>query len=376
MLRILRNRYYTGWIHYNDVAYKGAHRPLIDEATFERVQALLTARNLNKDKSHRRPHHLKGFLACARCGRRFGITVVTKSQPRRTYAYFYCLSRQVDPTSCPQGFVAIGDIEDAVATYWATVRIPTERILALRQAILDNFRGKQEHGGVEIARQQRHIRELEQRRKKAKAAYYDGVIDLADFKAEQEYIRQGIQAAEAIIAEWSVKIDSITRALDNAFALVENPQMLYSALPERLKGMLMQAVFAKVWVLDAAVVGSELAEPYADLLTLEARLALAEQQDESDGTTDANEEVTHYRTRETASLLLRDWGPSWERPYAERPHGRLPIDKQNPDLRRAQGLNMQHLVHQAEKSLHQINNEIARWMQILEVPYHRYLLTR
>jgi site-specific DNA recombinase len=368
MLRIPRNRYYTGWLHYDGVAYKGTHRVLIDDVTFERVQALLTARNLNKDKSHKRPHHLKGFLACARCGRRFGITVVTKQQPQRTYAYFYCLSRQMDPNSCPQEFIAVGDIEDAVAAYWATVRIPTERILALRQAILDNFKGQHEQGQAEIAWQRRRISELEQRRKKAKAAYYDSVIDLAEFKAEQEYIRQGIQAEEAIIAQWSVEVDSITRALDNAFMLIENPQVLYNALPERLKGMLMQAVFAKLWVLDTAVVGSELTEPYADLLTLEARLALAEQREVSDGTTSADEEVTHYRTREAASLLLRDWGPSWERPHAERPHGRLPIDKQNPGRRKAQGLNMQHLVRVTG---HQSNSELIEWLRA-----HPYLKNR
>lgn len=43
---------------------------------------------------------------------------------------------------------------------------------------------------------------LEHRLKKAKAAYYADALQLDEFKKEQEAIRGGIKAAEAIIAEW------------------------------------------------------------------------------------------------------------------------------------------------------------------------------
>src|SRR5690242_10674315 len=345
MQRILRNRYYTGWLRYNGVEYQGTHPPLIDEATFTRVQALLTARNLNKDKGRKRPHHLKGFLFCARCGRRFGITVRSKPHSRRTYAYFYCLGRQVDPSRCPQGHIPLGDIEDAVRAYWANVHIPAERIRVLRQAILADFTGKHDQGKAEIERQKRRIIELEQRRQKAKAAYYANALELNDFKAEQEAIRQGIQAAEATIARWSVELESIREALDTVCALVESPQALYDALPEGLKVLLMQAIFEKLWVLDMSIVGSELTETFADLLCLDARLALVEQRQQTrDGTADANKDASYYRTRESVSMLLRGWSSSWDRPYVERPQGPLPVDKQSPGQRKAQGSNMQHLV--------------------------------
>lgn len=91
--RILRNAYYVGRVTYNGVEYPGDHAAIVDEALFDRVQALLTARNLCKDKSKARPHHLKGNIFCARCGRRLGITAPT-NQRGQTYAYFYCLGRQ------------------------------------------------------------------------------------------------------------------------------------------------------------------------------------------------------------------------------------------------------------------------------------------
>jgi DNA invertase Pin-like site-specific DNA recombinase len=165
MQRILRNRYYAGYIVYSGVEYQGEHEPLIDEPTFDRVQALLTARNLNKDKSKKRPHHLKGSIFCARCGRRFGITAPTK-RSGVTYPYFYCLGHQKDKNGCPQGYVPIGDIEDAVRDYWRFVRIPAERIQALRQVIVESFAGKHEQGQAEIDKARRRIIKLEQERKK------------------------------------------------------------------------------------------------------------------------------------------------------------------------------------------------------------------
>jgi len=123
----------------------------------------------------------------------------------------------------------------------------------------------------------------------------------------------------------------------------------------------MQAVFEKLWVLETTIVGGELTETFADLLTLDAQLALAEQQlAAQDGPNETGQEVPHYRRREAVSTFLRDWKPSWERTYAERPCGTLPIDQQNSGHSRTQGLNMQHLVRVTG---HKLNPELLRWLR-------------
>ncbi|WIG58344.1 MAG: hypothetical protein OJF49_001090 [Ktedonobacterales bacterium] len=358
MQRLLRNRYYAGWVWFSGVAYQGAHPPLIDEATFNRVQALLDARAQNKDKSKKRPHHLKGVLYCARCGRRLGITVAKNRRIGRAYPYFFCLGRQVDKNRCPQGYISVADVVRAVRTQWARVRIPEARRHALRAAILENFAGKHEQGAVEIEQQQRRIVALEQRRQKAKAAYYAGVLDLDEFKAEQATFRQGIQAADAIIAQWSVELESITQALDTALVLTESPQVLYDALPEGLKLLLVQTVFEKLWVLDTAVAGCELTEPFAELLTLDAQLAFAEQR--KPATAVGGEDDMYYRLRQSTLNLLDTLAETRERPYAERPRGPLPIDKQNPGRQRVQGSNIHHLVGLTRLNL---NPQLSRYLQ-------------
>jgi site-specific DNA recombinase len=318
MQRLLRNRYYTGWVRFGGVDYKGEHPRLIDESTFERVQALLTARNTNKDKSRKRPHHLKGCLFCAHCGRRLGITVATKTRTGSPYAYFYCLGRQRDKESCSQGYIPLSEIEHAVRSYWANVRLSAARSQSLRRVILSEFAGKHEQGQSEIEKQKRRIVELEQRRRKAKAAYYADVLELREFKAEQEAIKRGVKAAQDIIATWSVELESITQSLDDALRLLEDPQGLYESFPEGLKLLLVQTVFEKIWILDTSVVGCDLTAPFAELLTLEAKLTIDEK----------GSEATYYRRRETI-LSLSHLGNSWERPSIERPHGALAIDEKD-----------------------------------------------
>ncbi len=332
MQRLLRNRYYAGWVRFGGVEYRGDHPPLIDESTFARVQALLTARNTNKDKSRKRPHHLKGCLFCARCGRRLGITVATKTHTGSPYAYFYCLGRQREKESCSQGYIPLAEVEHAVRAYWANVRLSATRSRSLRQVILQDFAGKHEQGQAEIEQQKRRIIELEQRRKKAKAAYYADALELREFKAEQEAISHGLKAAQDIITTWSVELTSITQALDDALHLLRDPQQLYDSVPEGLKLLLVQTVFEKLWILDAAVVGCELTEPFAELLTLEAQLALQEHEGEA----------TYYRRRETIASLNHLSG-SWERPFIERPRGVLAIDDKNSDLHRSRSSNIAHL---------------------------------
>jgi site-specific DNA recombinase len=311
--RILRNRYYAGWVTYNGVEYKGEHTPLVDEPTFERVQALLTARNLNKDKSKKRPHHLKGNLFCGRCGRRFGITAPT-NRHGTTYAYFYCLGHQKDKNGCPQAYVPVGVVEEAVADYWRQVHIPTDRIQALRQLVISDFAGKHAEGQQEIERQEARIKTAERQQKKNKDAYYADAIGLEEFKADQARFRAEIVAAQNAIDARSVELDGITRSLDEALLLVEDPVRLYQEMPEGMKLLLTQAVFEKLWIVDEGVSGADLTSTFGELLTMEARIAWNEQRED--------EPDTYHRTE--PSLIGQ--GTSWARLQAERPYGPIPMD--------------------------------------------------
>jgi site-specific DNA recombinase len=349
--RILRNPYYTGVVTYNGVQYDGEQDKLVDPETFETVQALLTARNLNKDKRRKHPHPLKGNLFCARCGRRMGIVAPT-NRYGTTYPYFYCLGRQADTASCDQPYVSVAELEQAVADYFRRVRLPKARLETLRQQILASFAGKHADGEAEITKQRARIQRLSQRAKKNKEAYFADALSLEDFKTEQDRVNGEIASAEKTIAKLTVTLDSIERSLDQALSVLRDPYKLFTEAPDGLRLMLVQAVFDKLWVMDTEVVGSELTATYQELLTVEARLTLDAQEQAVQSAADALsldiEAPTYYRHR-----TVLNGGDSDEdglsalagRLWVERPNGALPLDSKNPASPAVmRGSNIEHLV--------------------------------
>jgi site-specific DNA recombinase len=224
--RILHNPYYKGVITYSGVEYDGGHDKLVGADTFDTVQALLTARNLNKDKRRKHPHPLKGNLFCARCGRRMGISAPT-NRYGTTYPYFYCLGRQKDTSSCDQPYVSVTELEQAVADYFRRVRLPEARLEALRQEILASFAGKHADGEAEITKQKARIQRLTQRAKKNKKAYFADALSLEDFKAEQDRTSGEITSAEKTITKLTVTLESIEHSLDQALSVLRNPQTVH-----------------------------------------------------------------------------------------------------------------------------------------------------
>jgi site-specific DNA recombinase len=344
MHRILHNRYYLGIVTYGGVEYPGEHEALIDQATWDTVDAILTARNLNKDKTKSRPHHLKGAIFCARCGRRFGITVPTKPRTGKTYPYFYCLGRQKDKNSCPQGYVPVSAIEQAVADYWHTIKLPKDRIEALKTAVMADFEGRHAQGEQEVTRQRTRLARLDHERTKAKSAYYDDALTLDEFKLEQDRIAREVGAAKTAIAHWTIELDAMRRALDEAMSLLKDPYRLYTEAPEGINLMLIQALCEKIWILDTQVAGIDLTQPYAELLTVEAQLALAETETGDADDQDQKEVRVYHRRARVLSRLQRSHHGPWPSLHIERPHGPLPRENQNRAFTRRHGSDLLHLV--------------------------------
>jgi len=93
---LLSNKAYAGVVEWEGVEYPGLHQPLVDTATFHRVQDLLAARAARGTRERRHNHYLKGVLFCGVCGRGLSIQL-----SKGRYEYFYCLGRKNrNPTGC------------------------------------------------------------------------------------------------------------------------------------------------------------------------------------------------------------------------------------------------------------------------------------
>lgn len=123
LARMLRDRYYLGYVTYRGEELPGRHPPLIDQHLFDRVQTVLNARTTSGERRRVHHHYLKGTLYCGRC-HQAGITgrmIIQHTVTRRgdEYTYFFCRNRQQG--NCPAPYVNVAVAEHAVERYYTAV---------------------------------------------------------------------------------------------------------------------------------------------------------------------------------------------------------------------------------------------------------------
>ena len=95
---LLRHPFYKGLVRYKGLEYPGRHEAIVDQATWQKVQDVLSAKDRSGEKTREHPHYLKGSLYC-HCGFRM---IISHSRGRHgtVYPYFCCLGRHGKHNNC------------------------------------------------------------------------------------------------------------------------------------------------------------------------------------------------------------------------------------------------------------------------------------
>jgi DNA invertase Pin-like site-specific DNA recombinase len=163
---ILSNPAYLGVVEWGGVRYPGQHDPLVDPATFQKVQDLLAARAARGTRERKHPHYLKGLLHCAVCGRRLSVQL-----SKGRYLYFYCLGQKIDgPTLCREPYTPADRLEDQVGKLYQRVQLPQQVVDRHRRTAKRDRRADQRHA-AERELQTRRMAGIADRRRKLLDAY-------------------------------------------------------------------------------------------------------------------------------------------------------------------------------------------------------------
>jgi hypothetical protein len=123
-------------------------------------------------------------------------------------------------------------------------------------------------------------------------------------------------------------------SLDAALSLMIDPYRLFTEAPDKLRLLLTQAIFDKLWIMGPDIAGAELTDTYHELLAVEARLAEQTNQQVQRATNDlAVTAAPHTYHRRRLAATSRTNGPDGAQGAwlgIERPSGPLPIDNQTP----------------------------------------------
>ena len=242
---LLRNPYYKGVISFQGVEYAGAHEPLVDAATWQTVQDILTA-HANGEQQRMHNHHLKSTIICGLCGARLLVQHAT-SRASGTYHYFVC-ARRHRVHDCTFKAVLIDEVEARVAELYQQIRLSSDDRREIERYLRVEFAHIQANRQQDIQRLTTRQQQLEDQRHKLLEAHYEGAIPLDLLKKEQDQLTSSILSIQRELDGYTADAALVEQHLTQALDLLEDCHRLYLAVPDRLKKLLNQVFFERILV--------------------------------------------------------------------------------------------------------------------------------
>ncbi len=259
--KLLRNLYFLGQVPYGGKVYEGRHEPLVDEATFEQVQELLTAKRVSGERPWRHFHYLRGSIYCGECGRRL---IYNRAKGKGgLYEYFVCGGRQHG--NCKQRAHRVQAVEAAVEQHYGAKELTDQERDKLRSAVTGHIESATVLAGEKVAQAEIALTRLDQEERKLLQAHYADQVSEALFSEEQSRIRRERVAAEKHIDSLSVEHDQVLKALDLALAMTDDIQAAYVQAGPQERRLLNQGLFERLEIDGERVVDDQDAEPFDQL---------------------------------------------------------------------------------------------------------------
>jgi DNA invertase Pin-like site-specific DNA recombinase len=231
---ILKNPVYRGFVKLNDQLLPGSHPALIDEATWNKVRAIVTHNVTRHGSALRRSWSTGGGMLteiayCEHCNGRMTYQPSTSKSGRR-YGYYRCGGN--DRLTCKASGVRTDIVEAQMLDVMRRLALPPE----WRAEIIAQAEASLHPNGAEAEERTK----LEARKKRLARLYTDGLLTEAEYAEEVRTIQELMATLESpFVDELDVR--------GAAAYLADLPALLAaSPIPEQ-RGIL-RGVFDRVWV--------------------------------------------------------------------------------------------------------------------------------
>lgn len=254
-----------GFVTCKGVEYKGRHQPLISEELYDRVQRVFEVRSGSGTRERTHNHYLKGLFWCARCKQRFIVQRTKARNGDGHYVYLFCIGRQKG--RCDQPYIPVEVLEEAVVRFYGDMFTATPEWLALVRGGLDEAL-KADRGLSNDLREQ-YAKRLEALDRKE--SY---LLDLAaeegwpkdKLRKKIEVIRAERRDIQNTVEVADQRVDLSRRIMYDALALLDKPQEAYERGNERVRALLNNAFFSKLYIDGGKITEHALKEPFDKLL--------------------------------------------------------------------------------------------------------------
>jgi site-specific DNA recombinase len=244
---LLHNPYYMGIVAWNGQRYPGKHHKLVDEDTFNRVQALLAGARIGGERPQKHEHYLRGTIVCDECLGRL-LYGRHRGNGGRQYEYFCCNNRTARrrKIQCSSGHHAVPTVEDHVEELYRTVRIPAKVQEQIRQELRAELTDRVGLIEREAERHERTLKQIEAKQEKLVQLYYKDLVTEDVFEREQDRLKIERRAAKRLRSTAIAQLDEVQEALDLALSRVNRPYEVYREGTALERRVMNNAIFERI----------------------------------------------------------------------------------------------------------------------------------
>ncbi len=270
--RMLRDRYYIGYVTYKGEEYAGRHEPLVDVELFDRVQAIADSRSTADERRRKHHHYLKGSLLCGDCHRTRSVDsrmIIQKSTNRHgtEYMYFFCIANQTG--GCRTPHINVVRLEEAVEAHYATVGFTPAFIEEVRAHLEQTTAEQQEATRLLHDQLRKQLQEVDVAEDNLLALASDAEINRDKIREQLRNLQARRRRLTSRLEHTEEDLSGAARLVEAALRLLENPQALYLRCDEEQRRMLNQAIFRALYVEEDRVTGQDLNPPFDGLHALQ-----------------------------------------------------------------------------------------------------------
>ena len=167
--KMLRNRIFMGEFVWDGKTYEGNHEPIVSRELWEKAQAVLDGRHVNRNREPKRDFAFTGLIRCGHCG----CSMVAEIKKNR-YIYYHCSRAK---GKCPEPYTRQEVLEERFADLLDRLRFDDEVLAWVSQALRVSHEDEKLHHDEAIERIQAEHDRLQKRIDAMYVDKLDGRID-------------------------------------------------------------------------------------------------------------------------------------------------------------------------------------------------------
>jgi site-specific DNA recombinase len=253
---ILKNPFYIGLMRIvrTGQTYEGVHEPLVCTDLFERVQAVIAGKRV--DKSRTRVFTYSRIVRCKSCG----YSLI--AEPHKGHVYYRCHDRPFkNPPVCPRTSVREEDIDVAVLSLFAEVDLSEDEMELARDLLREMTEDARRYRASAVQALQLQLDQIQVRLAKLTDALIDGTIDKSVYGEMQRALHIERVEIKEKLAGLEGGVSNALKELEKTVELAKSPSKLYKSASSEKRRELLKSLLSNLTV-SGKKVDMTLAPPF------------------------------------------------------------------------------------------------------------------